>query len=278
MPTFVGRVLQYIRNNVFLIIIFILALPVFTWLRWDPAPWFKAQLESSGASPYVQVEKVEKSGLGLRLNMVRVQIPGGSNISLNGMRLNPAWLRIIRGIPALHVQGAASDATFTANVSMRDGAVWLHEMDIRAQAGMIRDYVPRAAMLNLTGRILIAGKMKLRQRDGLPLAGAITIQWKRAASGLLGQDSLGDFQFQLASSKKSEWRWQIEGGKMLSINGNGHLSTASRNPGLWKIDGNIHVQSQGRITSLLSGITGHDRGNLILSGNLSQPRLKFLKP
>lgn len=273
-----GDNLRYIRNNAFLIIIFILALPVFVWLRWDPAPWFDAQLKSSGVSPYVHVGKVEKSGLGLRLSMVRIRVPGGPNISLNRVQLNPAWFRIIRGTSALYVQGTAGDATFALGVSMRDGAIWLRDIDIRAPAGMIRDYVPQAALLNLAGSILISGEMELRRSNGFPLAGTMTLQWERASSGLLGQDPLGNFQLHLASSEESAWQWQIKGGKILSIDGSGHFSTEAQNPSLWKVDGNIHAQSRGRIASLLSGMTGHDRGNLVLSGNLLQPRLKFLKP
>ncbi len=264
-------------NNILLVSIFMIALPVFTWLRWNPAPWFNAQLESSGASSFVQVGQVKKSGLGLRLDKAHIQIPAGPNITLNEVRLSPAWSRIIRGTPALHVQGTTGKATFALNTSMRHGAIWLRDMDARAQAGMIGDYIPQAAMLNLAGSILISGNMKLRQRDGFPLAGTITIQWKKAASGLLGQDSLGTFQLQLISSKQDEWRWKIEGGNMLSLDGSGHLSTASQTPALWKVDGDIRIQSRDRAASLLSGMTGHDRGNLVLSGNLLRPHLKFMK-
>ena len=270
--------MKQFRKNLFLASVFIAALFVFAWLRWDPAPWFNAQLRTHGLSRYVQVAQVEKSGLGLRLNRVHIQLPRGPNINLDRLQFNPAWFLIIRGMPALHVWGTAGDVTFAVNVLMRNGAIWLHEMDIRAQAGMIRGYFPQAAMLNLAGGILVSGKMELRQSDGLPLAGAVTVQWKNAASGLLGRAPLGDFQLQLTSSAKNEWRWKIEGGKMLSIDGSGHLSTASRNPAQWKVDGNIHAQSRGKVASLLSGMTGRDRWKFGLSGNVSRPRLKFLTP
>jgi len=256
--------------------LFILALPVFIWLRWNPVPWFNVQLESNGLTPYIQVEQVEKSGLGLHLGVVHIKTPGGPDINLNGILLNPAWFRIIRGAPALHIQGTANGAAFALNISMQDGAIWLHDMDLLAQADVIRDYIPQAAMLNLTGSILMSGDIKLRQHDALPLAGAITMQWKNAASGLLRQEPLGDFQLQLASSKKNEWKWQMEGGKTLSIDGKGHLSSTFQPPEFWQIDGNIHTQSQGRVASLLSDITGHDRWNLVLSGALLQPHLEFL--
>ncbi len=273
-----GRILQYIRNNAFLIMIFILILPIFTWLRWDPTSWFNKQLLSNGLAPYVQVEQVEKSGLSLHLNIVHIQIPGGSNISLNRILLKPAWFWIIRGTPALHVQASAGDAAFAFNVSMHDDVIWLHDMDIHAPAGMIRNYIPQTTMLNLAGNILMSGNMDLQQHDGIPLAGRIILQWEKAASGLLGQDSLGDYQLQLASSGKNKWRWHVNGGEMLSLNGRGHLSTVSPNPALWKIDGNIQTHSRGRVASILSGMTGRDQGNLILSGHLSQLHLKFLEP
>jgi len=238
-------------------------------------PWFNAQLESNGISSYMQVAKVEKSGIGLRLSNVRIQTPTGSTISLNEVRLSPAWLRIIRGTPALHMKGNVRDATFALNVSKQDDAIWLHDVDIWAQAGIIRNYIPQTAILSLTGNAIISGEIELRQRNGFPLAGKLNLQWKKAASGLLGGDPLGDFQLHLASSEKNTWWWKIKGGKMLSLIGNGHLSTTAQNPALWKVDGNIHVQSQGRVASLLSGTTGRDHGDLILSGNLSQPQLNF---
>jgi len=270
--------LKKFRKDIFLAVVFMISLPVFAWLRWNPVPWLDANLEAHGLARYVQVEKVEKSGLGLRLNKLRIQIHQGPDIILDSLKASLAWFRIIKGVPALHVQGTTGNATFDLNVSIQDGALDLNDLDIHAQSSMIRDFLPRAAMLNLTGNILMTGNMELRQADGLPLAGVVVLQWKKAASGLLGQEPLGDFRIKLASLKQNEWRWEIQGGKSLSINGGGHLSTMAKNPALWKIDGAIHIQTQGRAASLLFGMAGHSRGTLVLSGALAQPRLEFSKP
>jgi len=272
-----GATMQRLQHSKFLILLFILALPVFTWLRWNPTSWINAQLASNGMAAYVQVNLVEKSGMELRLKDVHIQIPDGTNISLNRVVLNPAWLRILRGTPSFHVRGAIGGATFSFNVSMQGGYIWLRDLDILARAGMIKDYFPQAAMLNLTGDMLISGDIKLRQHDGIPLEGAMTLQWQKAASNMLGKGSLGDFRLDLTSSKNSAWQWQVKGGKTLSIDGKGHLSTLSQNPELWQVDGSIHTQSQGSVASLLTGITGQDRWDLMISGVISNPHMKLLK-
>lgn len=269
--------LKPFRRNIFLASVFIIALPVFAWLRWDPAPWIDAQLKTRGLSDYVQVARVKKSGLGLRLSGIRIRSHRGPDISPINLRLNPAWSRIIRGIPALHVQGTMGDATFGINISMRNSTIRLNEMDVRARADMIKDYYPRAAMLNLAGSMRLSGDIQLHRSTGLPLTGHLKLRWQKAASGILNADDLGNFQFLLSSSAKGRWQWQAKGGSTLLINGSGHLSTLSPNPGLWRIDGNVHVQSRDELATLFASLAGSKTGIITLSGSINHPSIRWRK-
>lgn len=265
------------RRDIFLASVFIIALPVFAWLRWDPAPWLTAQLKTHALSSYVQVARVKKSGLGLRLIGVRIRIHQDPDISLINLRLNPEWSQIIRGIPALHVQGTMGDTTFGINISMRNDAIWLNEVDVRTRADMIKDYYPQAAMLNLAGSMRLSGDIQLHRSTGLPLTGHLKLRWQNAASGILNADALGDFQLLLSSSTKGRWQWQAKGGSTLLINGNGHLSTVSPNPGLWRVDGNVHVQSRDELATLFASLAGSKAGIITLSGSINHPSLHWRK-
>jgi len=270
--------LKKFRKDIFLAVVFMISLPVFAWLRWEPAPWLYTQLAAHGLSRYVHVAKVEKSGLELILNNVRVNIPQGPDLSLNGLHVSPAWSRIMRGDPALHARGEMADTIFMASVSIRHGTIRIRDIDVHAHAEAIKDYFPSVAMLNLAGPIQLSGEIQLRQSTGLPITGHLVLQWLKAGAGALGADDLGNFRMQLSSSAGGRWRWRAKGGSILSLDGSGYLSTASPNPGLWQMDGSILVRSHGRVASLLSGLTGSGRGKVVLSGNLSRPRLKFLRP
>jgi len=270
--------LQRLQDNKFLIILFILAVSLFTWLRWNPTPWFNAQLADHGLAAYVHIKSAEKSGLGLHLNDVRIQTPKGITVHVDALTLSPAWFRMIRGTLALHVQGEIRQATFALNISLQDHAIWLHDMDLFAPVGMLKDYIAQTAMLNLTGTMQASGDIKLDQQNGIPLEGALVLQWDKAASALLGKQPLGDFKLQLTSSKNSAWVWKIHGGKALSINGKGHLSTASQQPKLWRVDGAVQSQSQGAVASMLSSMSGQSQWNLTVSGVISHPNIQYLKP
>ncbi|MDQ6951780.1 MAG: type II secretion system protein N [Mariprofundales bacterium] len=262
--------MRYIKYNHLLIIIFVLTLLCFAWIRWDPTPWLNAQLANQGLQNSVQIESAEKSMLGLRLHQVHLTQPTGGIITLATIEIHPAWLTILRGIPALHIQTTMAGSDGEATIALVDGTIALSKIQLNSNAKIIAALFSQAAIIQPSGSLHLSGAITLNRQNGMPLQGNITLHWSDAASPLLGTTPLGDFSLTL-SSQQGKWQWGLKGGKTIATNGAGTVTTSSASLTHWGITGHIHIQAHGSPPAIIAAMLHAGSANVVISGTLSQP-------
>jgi len=251
---------------------FMLALPVFGWMRWDPAPWLQSRLSASGLDKHVQIAGIEKRPLGLALKAVRLQLTPRQSIILDQVDIIPAWSMLMRGIPAARLEGKTATASFIASIGKRQSHLLLHDIRAHMSVSLIRELFPAAALINASGDVSISGRLRLRLPDGQPVSGEMVWRWKHARTIPTGTEPIGDFELRLGASDNGRWSWQLHGGTRLSVQGHGQLQAASSRPSRWKLRGAISFRTKTGVPPIPGGIA---QGTITLAGTLIQPDIRL---
>ncbi|MDX8406662.1 MAG: hypothetical protein R8K50_11010 [Mariprofundus sp.] len=228
-----------------LTVLFVVSLALFLSLRWQPEPWLRGQIMAA-TQPYgmdVEFQQLEVDGLAVRLQ--KIQISGGSlpaPLQLDSVRLAPAWMQLLQGIPAVFVNVSWQGVDVATEVSLHDQQIELADIrfshDIAALATMLNLSVP----VQLGGVLALSGVLR-SDATGRPLAGKLVGQWQQAAASMSGEpELLGNYKLELANEDPEKpWQWQLTGGDGLIVKGDGTLTMPSNVPQQWMLGGQLNL-------------------------------------
>ncbi len=267
--------MKYWRQHVFLACIFLLALPLFAWIRWEPGPWLLSRLSASGLDKHVSIAGLEKRPLGLTLKAVHLQLTPRQGITVDMVDIRPAWSLLMRGIPAMRLEGHTATASFIAGISKRHDDLLLHDIHAHMNATMARELFPATALINTRGDVSISGHLRLHLPSGTPVSGNMVWRWAQARTTPTGTGPIGDFELRLDAPDSGRWSWRLQGGTRLSVQGHGKLQTVSPRPGQWRLQGTIDFRAKAEVLPITGGA---EEGTITLSGTLMQPEIRLAAP
>ncbi|MDQ6971789.1 MAG: hypothetical protein Q9M30_04000 [Mariprofundaceae bacterium] len=246
----------FTQHNLVLAALFLLALPVFCWLQWQPKAWFQAQLEANGLSEKISYASVEKSFPGLHLNQANIALPEGKSLALDEVRFHPSISSLLHGEPALYLHATNQGIEAESIIAQNDGRLSLHDLMLTADAGSLAHFDSRLILLGLKGGLSLKGELVLQAADGLPVDGDLKLEWAHPSSTMLpaGADHI---QLSLATTDAEGdkvWSWKIIS-QPEGLGGEGKLMAGSPDIRQWLLRGTMRmVKSQP--DSILSGTLG----------------------
>jgi len=254
--------LTFLRHNLLLIALFMLALPVFCWLRWQPQAWLAGQLAANNLTGQLTYTSVEKTFPGLVFKHANIHFPDGKQVVFDKILLRVALLSLFEGKAALFFHLERDGLMAQGDFSLTQDKLEFSNINIRADAAKLSVLDARLQLLGLKGQLQLGGNMQLRRTDAMPLSGDIHAAWKQAATLLLPTLKSGSIDASLVSKEVGKpapvWNWQINSTTHI-ISGKGKLIPNGAQLTDWLLHGNIHLKGRGI------------NGDNILSGTLGAP-------
>jgi len=265
-----------------LVLLFFCALLLFLPLRWDAEPWLRQQLAWWQSSlPFsIEVASIGRSGLGVTARGVDLQVVEQTpSLHVSGLRLEPDWLQLLQGNPALHVQWQADAGTGDITIGWHDETVELSSLDVRLHVPWLQQNTAVSLPLRFQGEMRLTGNIRLqRQMEDQhlvirPQSAGVKLHWQNAVA-LMGKDhfALGDYTFEFNSVVNKAWPWQLTGGTLLKLQGKGAVQISDMAWSKWPLFGTITSSTQPG--SMLANMLGKQH-NMRLTGTLAQPHLQL---
>ena len=268
-------------RGAFLAGLFVLAVPVFSWVQWSPDGFVHARLLAAGVAETVRFESVRTTlHPGLRLEGVSASMPGGLNIRLDNVWLRPAWLQLLQGKLAAHVCGRWQGQDMSLTLSSSGDGVALRDIEVTLDSALLEVlWNRRSTGLNLSPRgvLMLRGGADISM-SAMPTWADIRMDWRDAKLGMgETEQELGDYTLTL-NSADGPWQWSLEGGTQLAVSGGGTLQPVGTDLRRWGLQGSLTVTGKdrpGEMLALISG--GQRRATATLSGRLVSPRIQWRK-
>ncbi len=255
-------------------LMFVLALPLFLALRWEPEPWLRSQLDAQLARVSVPVsyDGLELHGVSAVLSGVRVDIPNQPDpLIVEKITVRPSLAMLWSGAPAAVIDAESAGMHLHARLRQQDGG--LEMTRIRAQIDLERLPLSLPVQLQgsaeLSGALLIAGGLPQRGELGLQIAG---LKAKLAGSTM----PLGDYQASLSASDHGAWQWRFRGGAELRLDASGTLSIRGLDARSWRLGGTAMVQAGTNAAPAIGMLLGDAPRQVQLSGTLARPQWRLL--
>ncbi len=258
------------------LLVFVLSLPVFLWIRWQPEPLVYSTMNRLKLNKVLHVESVGKHWLpGFRLQGVTVKLRKGPDIKLSHLDVSPVWWRLFLGTPALELSGESLQKSFSLVVSLSADKLEFLDVDINIDAKFLSLYIPQMALFPVQGHILLQGSTTLNKTSMQPERADIRVSIKQARliSGKTPQP-LGNYEIRALSGEPG-WIWSATGGENLLIDGKGSLKANSPDVTKWPISGQLKLTGKGQSGSLLKQITSHNPAQAKVSGILRKPAFNW---
>ncbi|MDX8377661.1 MAG: hypothetical protein R8L53_06515, partial [Mariprofundales bacterium] len=256
------------HRYILLFLLFLLALPLFAWQRWQPQTWLQQQIASQKLD--IHISDVQTQGLGL--SIAEIQTTAMPQI-LHEVQIQPSWSQTLLGTPTMNVQALLDGYSQSFSLASTDDWLNIHTIDANIPAMLLKaanDSLP----VNLQGNIHIQGKLdwhsQQQRADNIELEAA----WPQASIEWMQQSFvLGDFLMQIndADNDDNKWLWQISGGSLVHVEGTGQLQANANMPTLdWPVSGTIHLTA-GKDFTMLKTLLGANQMQFSVQGLLRQP-------
>lgn len=255
-----------------LLVLFLLALPCFVWVRWQPEPYLRQQLQLAGLKESVRFQRLEKRWFGIRLHDVVLRISPEIQLRFSSLEASPSWSSLLRGMPALHVIAAGENVRLTARVGKVGEALKLEDLDLLLPMEQVRQWVH--VPMDVRGRIHAQGNLALMA--GRLEQAEINVDWQQASLRIANLDyALGEYRLHLGGDAPA-MTWNLSGGTDLMVEGQGKLRSRGGNPLEGMLSGEIQIQASGSMLALVQPFIGGAKRRLRLEGVLRQPRWQLL--
>jgi len=253
--------------------LFLFSLPLFLWMRWQPEPLLFSVIIKPKVHKILRIGAVHKYWLpGLRVENVTIRLHKGPPIELDYLDVHPVWWRLVTGTPAVKVCGEGKHQSFCLIAAMSGQEIRFSDIDINADTAALKPYLPQLVLFPVKeGAIYIHGSLGMLRKSRQPRQADLHLFVNKTTlkSGKTPQ-SIGDYELAILS-KDSTWKWSLNGGKALTIHGNGTLGPTGSDVTKWLIHGQIDVSGKGQSALLLKNIAGSDRTKAKISGILRRP-------
>ncbi len=261
--------------------IFILALLVFTAIRWDYSAWTSQHIQQAAknAGYTITYQDMQIVGLSLDLSQVLIQSKQQS-IALDTLHISPAFSRLLTGELAANITLSWQNNPVSFSISQQQGELTFTHIDAVVDVSRIKNLNIPA---KLAGIMQVTGELTLNQNTGLPQHGALHITWNQAMAGLTTPEfTLGDYQANINSvdDENQPWRWQIAGGSGVSLEGSGTILPNMPDPKQWLVNGLVEIQidnSNPSLAMMIQSMMGSQQAKLRISGSLGAPRTDMVR-
>ncbi len=248
--------LSALKRHLWLAALFLLALPLFCWLQWQPKAWFAEQLAINGLTGKISYGEVRKSFPGLRLNGTNITLPNGKAVACDEIILRPAFSALLHGEQGLFVRAKSNGINAEAVIVMSNTQLNLGNVMVIADATKLASFDSRLLLLGLQGEIILKGHTLLEATVGLPLDGDVNLLWNKPSSTFLptGMDNIELSLTASGALGAKAWSWQI-GSQPEMIGGQGKVMSGAADIRQWQLRGNMRL-SKDHPERILSGTVG----------------------
>jgi len=264
-----------------LCLVFVLALLLFTLMRWQPELWLQHQIDqqarNNGIGLHYQALQVE--GLSVRMEHVSVQtrqLP--APLVLDSLRISPAWSMLMAGTGAIDVMVTLSGQSAQAVLAWQDKYIEVHDLnavlDVASLQPLWKQRMPIPVQAG--GRLKLSGHVQLNALSGLPVDGELNAVWQQARIELpMLNKPLGNYQLAVKATTPASggWQWTLGGGTEVMLSGSGQLDLSGTSPQQWVVSGRVQVQAAPEAKAIAS-LLGHQARAFNISGNLLNARLQ----
>jgi len=252
---------QIKKTHLQLAALFLLALPVFVWIQWQPQTWLNGQLATQGMQGTLHYASVSKSFPGLQLEGVNISAPGMNPLALQSLLLRPAFSTLLSGSPGLFTKADSEGISAESVIAMRDKQLELGDVHLHADAASLSHFDSRLLLLDLSGSLDLQGRMLLQMETALPLDGNIDLNWDKPSSLLLppGMEKM-QLTVNAADAEGAKiWNWKIESTPDI-VTGEGKIVAGGADIRQWLLRGKLRTMKGG--------------AEMVLSGTLGAPHLQ----
>ncbi len=261
--------------------IFILALLVFTAIRWDYSAWMSQHIQQAvkHAGYTIRYQDMHLSGTSLNLSQVHIQNQQHS-IALDTLHISPAFSRLLTGELAANISLSWQNNPISFTLAQHQDELTFTDIDAVVDVSRIKNLNIPA---KLAGVVRVTGELSLNPDTGLPKHGALHITWNGAMAGLATPEfTLGDYQADIHSTddEKQPWLWQVTGGSGVSLNGSGTVLPHVADPKQWLVNGLVEIQidnSNPSLAMMMQSMMGSQQAKLRISGSLGAPRTDMVR-
>jgi hypothetical protein len=254
------------------LLIFVLSLPCFLWLRWQPEPLVYSTLNRLKINKVIHVGSISKHWLpGLRLSAVKIKLRKGPEIQLDSLDVTPVWWHLLLGRPAIALKGTGRKQTFSMVVALSGGNLIFSDLDLNADIKILKPYIPQIASLPLLGTIQLQGEVGLNRKTMQPWKADLKLAVNQVElMSRSGKRRLGDYLLTLVSDNR-QWNWVANGGETILLDAKGRLKPNVADMTRWILEGEVTISGKGESAKLLEGILGKNPAQATISGNLRNP-------
>jgi len=241
--------------------LFIVALPIFSWIQWQPETWLNEQLFARGLNNSVRYITVDKAFPGLQLKGVQISKAGMPPLSLETLELSPAISTLLSSTPGLFVRANSEGISAESVITMHDNTIELRDVQLHTDTASLSRFGPGLLLLGLSGTLNLKGHAMLQADTGLPLDGDVDLIWEQPSSTLLPQGiEQAHLNLNAADAEGTKiWNWNLDSTPDI-VAGEGKIVANGADSRQWLLRGKLR--------------TAKDGADMVLSGTLGAPHIQ----
>jgi len=271
----------------FLFILFIVALPIFIFLRWDSSTWLSAQVQQAASEQgyHLNYDSVNLSGLGLYFKNIQVsQIsqPNVPPIECEQLGVSLSISNLFSGALAADIDALWETNPISFTAAQQNEFIDITNIEALIDVSRLDKYTANL-MAKVSGLVSVQGALSIDPNKQLLHSAHLNSSWAQAMAGLSQPEfTLGDYHFELNSLEdiNQPWQWAIKGGSGLGLHGSGTLSPFNPDPQFWHFSGNIDLQADNTnptLAAMLQAYAGSNQAKVRLTGTFSNPRMDIIR-
>ncbi len=265
-----------------LLLVFIVALLLFSLMRLQPEPWLQAQISQQSRQHGItlQYHALQIEGFTVHFDQFKVQtsqLP--APIVLDSLSLSPAWSSLLTGTIAIQLDTSWQGQQATAVVSKQGDVIDVQSFNALLETAALQPLLAKNIPIPVktSGQIQATGTLLLNAINAHPLNGQIDITWSSAAVEMASMKTpLGDYKLSLQNSETgTPWQWNIDGGSTLLLSSKGSIATSTMQPERWPLNGQIRIEvGKKPEAASLAALLGNQAKQFNISGTLASPNLR----
>jgi len=267
-----------------LFFIFILALLVFSLLRWDMSSWLSAQIQQAAKQTgmNIQYEHISVTGFTVQLNQLKISKSNILSIQVQELKVSLAWDALLSGELGVNIESLWQTNPLSFTIIQQGDRLQIQHIDAVLDISRIPQ-LTTSIPARVSGVVKISGDIRINPNTQQLEGGNLDITWNQAKAGLTQPKfTLGDYQINIFNDQKNNqpWHWDILGGSGVALKGNGTLLPQSPNPQSWPISGLISAkvdQTNPSLAMMVQSMMGTTENSLRISGTLGKPRTEIVR-